>query len=75
MTATTPPPLRTHHWLMRRKDKVFHAYASGRLGQATVCGQGQPIGDLGEMEIPGDRSLCCTNCFLQLFGLNPLSKP
>lgn len=69
MTETNYQRLRSPHWLMRKDDKVFHAYVTGILGQTSVCGKGRPIGPIAEMEIPGHRSPCCVNCVAQWFGL------
>ncbi len=68
--------MRTHNWLMGKGDDVFHAYLTGRRGQASVCGVGEQIGDIQQMQIPGDRSKCCSQCMHELYGFSTFrNKP
>lgn len=65
----------THHWLKYPDTSPFHAYLVSRLGAPTVCGEGMPIQDLSEMDIPGDRSVCCIKCYMNLYGMDPYTSP
>jgi hypothetical protein len=58
----------SHHWIRHRTDRVFHAYTTARAGVRSICGEGQPFTSVREVDIPGDRSMCCVNCCLALFG-------
>ena len=60
----------THYWLLQPEGDVFHAYLALRTGQNSVCAEVAPITNLGAMNIPGDRSLCCARCFQGLYGIN-----
>lgn len=61
----------THHWLKHRSEPHFHAYLSGKRGENAMCSDGQPIAELRDMDIPGDRSLCCIKCMSALYGFTP----
>ena len=58
----------THYWLKYRDIEYFHAYVDIKRGTAPVCKAYRPIGDLKEMDIPGDRSRCCNACISILYG-------
>ena len=59
-----------HYWLLRPKESTFHAYSPARVGAMPVCGSGQPIVRLKDMNIPSDRSVCCIDCFERLYGID-----
>lgn len=65
----------THHWLKHPTQSVFHAYLVRTLGSTSVCGKGNPIQNLSEMDIPGDRSTCCIDCYSKLYGVDPYTSP
>lgn len=65
----------THYWLLHPEAKRFHAYTSVLVGADSVCGTGHSIVGLKEMNIPGDGSICCINCFDQLYGVGMSVSP
>ena len=70
MVTLQAEKLSSYQWLRHKTDRLFHAYPSGRSGAKSSCGGVQPIHDLREMDIPGQRSGCCGDCFTHLYGIN-----
>lgn len=60
----------SHYWLRNPGDKVFHSYLIAKSGAHSVCEGGRPLSSLRAMDIPGDRSVCCNDCFLGLYGVD-----
>ena len=60
----------SHYWLRHVDKKLFHAYFIVRNGTHSVCGGAMPISNLESMDIPGDRSPCCNQCFSGLYGVD-----
>ena len=60
----------THHWLKHPAESTFHVYQTVRIGTESMCGKGKRIQKFAEMDIPGDRSVCCLNCYSVLYGIN-----
>lgn len=57
-----------HYWLKHRIQKSFHAYTSVFDGAVSVCGDDLKIADVNEMDIPGNRSKLCNDCFRAIYG-------
>lgn len=68
MTTSKKKPTLLHHWLRLKGDVIFHAYPSGRPGQKTLCEEGQRIGEIREIQLPGDRSVVCSKCMQEVNG-------
>lgn len=59
--------VRSHYWLRREPDGVFHAYLSPRPGSVPLCEEATALGTVREMDIPGSRSKCCGKCCATLY--------
>ncbi len=61
-----------HEWVRHYSEDgyVFHVYLARTPGTPSVCGAHPVIDNIGEMDIPGDVSVCCLQCFAGLYGLN-----
>ena len=64
----------THHWLKHAEENFFHAYLRRRRGSSSMCGQSM-VGEINAMDIAGDRSTCCNECFAKLYGIDLRSTP
>lgn len=65
----------THHWLKRIGDLSFHAFESPKLGSRSLCGEWVLLDSIRDLQIPGDRSVCCVSCHVRLYGFPlPVSK-
>lgn len=62
------------HWVRHKGQAAFHAYASVRPGASSVCGRGEPFTSIREMDIPGDRSMCCQKCCVVLYGPSAIGR-
>jgi hypothetical protein len=58
----------THHWLRYSADCVFHCYVNERAGSPSMCGDGEPVGNVRNMDLPGDRTKICPECVKALYG-------
>lgn len=65
----------SHHWIRHKDQPIFHAYLRIRPGATSVCGQGKPFQSVREMDVPGDRSLCCAQCCEALYGFIGYQPP
>jgi hypothetical protein len=60
----------SHYWLKHPGEKIFHAFLIAKSGAHSGCGGGLPISNLESMDIPGEHSGCCSECFFWLYGVN-----
>ncbi len=76
MVTDTDNPVRpsTHYWIRHKSDSEFHAYPSSYIGTPALCGEAKPLPAVRVMDIPGERSLCCTKCFAALHGLTAIGR-
>lgn len=65
----------THFWLKHPGEELFHAYLATAPGTSSLCGRSPAITKMADMDIPGDRSVCCIHCFSKLYKFNPYELP
>lgn len=58
----------SHVLLKAKRETCFHVFAKGNPGSPSLCGEAQLVTDVRAMDIPGERSPCCTKCSQLLYG-------
>jgi hypothetical protein len=66
-----------HEWVRHPEvnGSIFHAYLARVPGTPSVCGGHPVINQMSEMDIPGDVSICCVQCFAKLYRLDKWHYP
>lgn len=66
-----------HEWVRHPNidGNVFHAYLARVPGTPSVCGEHPALDMMSEMDIPGNESICCLQCFAKLYSLNKWHFP